>query len=815
MQDRLTEGAGGPARCDAAASGSMPADLAGLTAAEVADREARGLTNANTDVKTKSVAQILAEHALTLFNAVNVALALLVALTGAYRNMLFLCVVGANLVIGVFQEIRAKRMVDRLTILTQKDVTVIRDGADAAIPSAALVLDDLVRLSRGDQVPADAVIVRGNVTVDESLLTGESKPVSKGPGAELLSGSFIDSGALVARVSRVGAEGYAARINAEAKYVKPVRSEILDTLRAIIRLGTAALVPLGGALFLRSVFMEGGSLREATLTSISAVLGMIPQGLVLLTSTVLAIATFRLGRRRVLVQQTYCVETLARVDTLCLDKTGTITTGEMELASLVPAPEATQGELARALASVVLANEADANETARAILSYVRDQGIDAEKTLRPIPFDSARKYSGCVTVDGRALVMGAAAFVLGADRAGEADALSTAFDATERVLTVAEAAGFDEAGRLVGPVRLLGAVAIRDQIRPTAARTMEYFREQGVDLLVISGDDPRTVSAIAARAGVPHAGDSVDASTLKTPEALDAAVDSARVFGRVTPQQKRDLVCALHRRGRTVAMTGDGVNDVLALREADCSVAMAAGSSAARNVAEIVLVDNDFAHMPEVVAEGRRSINNLQRSASLFLVKTVFTAALAVVCILLPPYPFVPIQMSLLSFAIIGLPSFVLALEPNHDRVSGNFLANVLARSLPASAAIVVAVFVEIVAGRALHHSFDEISTVCTLLVAMVGTALIWRISQPLTSLRTALLVVIFAIVAAGCTVAAPFFGFVDLTGNMAVIVVVAGVAAVAGFMWLYQRSLAVYQTDGRFAWLVRKVEGKHDSKN
>lgn len=789
-------------------------ELRGLTEAEVAERVADGRTNANTDVKTKSVRQIVAEHALTLFNGVNLALAVLVLLTGEYRNMLFMGVVGANLLIGVTQEIRAKRMVDKLTILTQKEVTVIRAGGERALPPSELVADDLVRLAHGDQVPADAVIVEGFVSMNESLLTGESTPVSKGPGDELLSGSFVDAGSLVARVTRVGAEGYAARINAEAKYVKAVRSEIQATLRAIIRLGTVVLVPLGLGLFARSYLMDGGSLNDAILTSVAAVIGMIPQGLVLLTSSVLAIATFRLGRRMVLVQQAYCVETLARVDTLCLDKTGTITTGEMEVARVVAAPGADPAAVAGDLATIVGANEADANETARAILRHADERGLVAGGVARAVPFSSARKYSGCVTADGRALVMGAAAFVLGAGRAAEADALASGFDATERVLVVGECASFSPDDAIEGDVRLLGCVAIRDEIRPTAARTMRFFLDQGVELRVISGDDPRTVSAIAARAGVPLAGRFVDATTLDTPEKLDAAVDEARVFGRVTPQQKRELVQALHRRGRTVAMTGDGVNDVLALREADCSVAMASGSAAARNVSEIVLADNDFAHMPEVVAEGRRSINNLQRSASLFLVKTVFTAALALVCIVMPPYPFIPIQMSLLSTAVIGIPSFVLALEPNHERVRGDFLANVLARSLPASVAIVCALFAELVAGRALDHSFGEISSVCTVLVACVGIALIWRISQPMTPLRAALLAVIVAIVALGCTVAAPFFEIVSFTGSMGVVIVAAGVVAVAFFNWLYDRSLAGFETSERFLKIVRKVEGGHDAE-
>jgi cation-transporting ATPase E len=587
-------------------------NLVGLSYDEVAERVADGRVNINTDVRTKSVGRILAEHTFTFFNAVNLAMACLVAVTQQWRNMLFMGVVLANMAIGVFQEIRAKRMVDRLTILSLRPVTVIRAAQRVGVGVSELVIDDLVCLSHGDQIPADSIVVRGNVTVNESLLTGESKPVAKGPGSELLSGSFVDSGSLVARVVRVGSEGYAARINAEAKYVKPVKSEILSTLDVIIRVATMGLVPLGAGLFLRTLLMDGSTINEAILASVAAVIGMIPQGLVLLTSSVLAIATTRLAMRKVLVQQSYCVETLARVDTLCLDKTGTITTGGMEVARVTDASLSPDGgDVARALATIARATADDANETARAVLAYTDGRGAAAEGSSRVIPFTSARKYSGCVATGGRALVMGAAQFVLGDGYAAVARSLAS-FDELERVLVVCEADGFAEDFSIMGEPRLLGFVAIRDQIRDTAPETMRYFARQGVELRVISGDDPRTVSAIAARAGVPDAGLCVDASTLDTDEKIHEASQRYRVFGRVTPQQKRELVRALHAEGRIVAMTGDGVNDVLALREADCSVSMASGSAAARNVSEIVLADNDFAHMPEVVAEGRRSINNL-----------------------------------------------------------------------------------------------------------------------------------------------------------------------------------------------------------
>lgn len=763
--------------------------LRGLSSAEVAERVADGRVNANTDVTTKSISSIIKDNALTLFNIVNIAMAVLVLFTGELRNVLFMAVVGANLLIGVIQEIRAKRMVDRLTILTAKNVTVIRDGKDTEVLPSALVVDDLIRLRTGDQVPADCEVVQGSVTADESLLTGESEPVEKSVGSELLSGSFIDLGSLVGRVTRVGQDGYAARINAEAKYVKPVNSEIKATINSIIRAGTFALIPLGIGLFLRSYFHAPSDLNAAILSSVAAVIGMIPQGLVLLTSSVLAIATARLAVKNVLVQQTYCVETLARVDTLCLDKTGTITTGEMEVAHVVADSldiEADTSEVIGALAAIVCANEHDANDTARAILSYLKKESIEPPRTSRAIPFTSARKYSGCVTEAGVAYVMGAAQFVVGAGVAERALA-SGIFGELERVLVICRVEGFDDNDALQGEVKLLGFVGIRDQIRSTAPETIRYFLDQGVDLRVISGDDPRTVAAIAARAGIPGAKYWVDATTLADESDIAKASKTCRVFGRVTPQQKRLLVQALQAQGHTVAMTGDGVNDILALREADCSVSMASGSAAARNVSEIVLADNDFAHMPEVVAEGRRSINNLQRSAALFLVKTVYTAALALFCIIMPPYPFIPIQMSLLSFATVGLPSFVLALEVNHERITGNFLANVLERSLPASAAITVSLALILTSGRLLHLSVAEMSTICLVVTGIIGIALIRRISLPLNALRRALLASVVLIVTLGCTLFRSFFKISAISSDMCILLVPALFVSIVIFNRLY----------------------------
>lgn len=789
-------------------------ELRGLSSEEVAQRLADGLTNAYAGPKTKSVGQIAAEHTFTLFNGVNLVLAGLVALTGSWRNLSYIVVVFANLFIGVFQEVRSKRTIDKLSILAERPVIIRRDGRDVCVSHEEVVLDDLLVLSRGDQIPADAQVVWGEAGVNESLLTGESKPVTKVVGSELMSGSFLDSGTLVARVTRVGADSYASRINAEAKYVKGAKSEIMATLNMIIRWATWLLAPVGILLFLRTL-QDGSTINQAILTTVAALVGMIPQGLVLLTSSVLAISTARLARKSVLIQQFYCIEMLARVDVLCLDKTGTITSGSMDFEQSVGVCGHGSSEVELAAAAIVRASAHDANETATAIIRYATETCIDAPAAKRAIGFSSARKYSGCVLGDGRALVMGAAQFVFSG---GVPDEVAQALAQTgerARTLVVAECDGFDADGNLLGVARPLGILSLSDHIRANAPATIAYFAEQGVTLNVISGDDPRTVAGIAAEAGVPDADKWVDASTLTTPEALKRAAMSYHVFGRVTPQQKRELVQALRHAGHTVAMTGDGVNDVLALREADCSVAMASGSDAARNVAEVVLVDNDFAHMPAVVAEGRRSINNLQRSASLFLVKTVFSAVLALLCALIPPYPFQPVQMSLISTAIIGIPSFVLALEPNHERVRGSFLGNVLARSMPGSIAVILAVGVASGVLERFGLSRMEVSTVCVLLTCLVGFSLIVRISLPLNALRSALLVVVVGIIAFGCTVAGRFFEISPLTPTMLAAIAVIGAAALVIFNFLFTRGVELARGDEGYESFMRTIENHNERRD
>ncbi|AEB06963.1 ATPase, P-type (transporting), HAD superfamily, subfamily IC [Coriobacterium glomerans PW2] len=812
--------------------------LRGLTSAEVEERIEHGDVNVSMEIETKSVAQLIFENLFTLFNLMNAVLAVLVLFTGSLKNLSFLAVVILNTSIGVIQSIRSKRMVDRLTLLATKRVVVVRDGAEVDLDLEQIVIDDIVRLGRGDQIPADSVVVTGEAQVNESLLTGESDLIRKKPGSKLMSGSFIDSGLIYARVEHVGADNFVSKINNDAKYVKPVNSEIMSALGSIVRFASVVMIPLGVALLFSSLHgtyvhsdaralgttMWGWLVQEISagrvpsaelLSTAGALLGMIPQGLVLLTSTVLAFATFRLARRHVLAQQLYCIETLARVDVLCLDKTGTITSGRMEVEGTYPVPvqggegsaepdvSADVSVLDFAVANIAWATSEDANETLRALLEHygARDD-IPIEEPLVVVPFSSARKWSGATLPQG-SFVIGAAQFVLDSEAYAEIEHEVARLADTSRVLVAAEVARFSDDGEIIGEARPIGLVAIRDEIRSSARETVGYFNEQGVTLNVISGDDPRTASSIARVVGIPDAAAWVDATTLDTEAKLDAAADRYHVFGRVTPYQKRALVQALQRRGHTVAMTGDGVNDVLALKEADCSIAMAAGSDAARNVAEIVLVDNDFSSMPAVVAEGRRSINNLQRSASLFLTKTLFSMALAAICIAFPPYPFTIVQMTLINFFCIGFPGFVLGLESNRARVEGGFLSNVLRRALPASASVVISACLCMVAAVLFSFSDVVFSTMCLVTTSAIGTCLIWRISRPFTPLRCVLLASVVAGLLAGIVGFPDLFSIAHLAVDEEIVI---ALIAVAGCALYFKLARAL---DMRPARLTRSATG------
>lgn len=608
--------------------------LTGLTNIEVEERVKAGKVNADAGIKTRSIKRICYENIFTLFNAVNVILAIIVAFTGSYKNMLFMGVIICNTAIGIIQEIRSKKTTDKLSIVAKAKVKALRDGKTIEINSDDIVEDDIIELGRGDQVPADCIVVDGTCDCNESLLTGESDLIGKVKDDKLMSGSFINSGKVFAKVTHVGAASYANKITAEAKVHKMVNSQIMETMNGLIKVVSIIIFPLGAILFSKAYFINGIDLIQAILTTVSAMIGMIPEGLILLTSTVLAVAVVRLSKHKVLVQQLYCIETLARVDVFCADKTGTITSGRMLVDDIVSLSSSASKELNSAIFNINI-NDEDKNETALAIEKYFKDKKADKLTLKKVIPFSSDKKYSGCVFSEG-AYVQGATQFIL-SDSEGSIVNKAEELSKDSRVLLVAKVGGFDDKGNITGKVEPLGFICIKDEIRETAPDTIKYFQDEGVTVKVISGDDPRTVSGIANVVGVKDADKYVDATTLKTNKDIEEAVQKFAVFGRVKPEQKKAFVVALQKFGHTVAMTGDGVNDVLSLKQADCSIAMASGSAAARNVAHLVLLENDFATMTNVVAEGRRSINNLQRSASLFLVKTLLSMALAAIFLFMP----------------------------------------------------------------------------------------------------------------------------------------------------------------------------------
>lgn len=745
----------------------MDIKLKGLSSEEAASREAKALVNYDSDVKTKSIKRIFAENIFSLFNIVNFILAAAVIMVGSYKNVLFMGIIICNTLIGIIQAIRSKLTVDKLSIMVSNKVTVIRDGQEREIGINQIVLDDIIILKRGNQIPSDSILLEGNLSVNESLLTGESDLVSKKAGEMLFSGSFVSSGECVAKVVHVGKDNYATKINNSAKYIKKVKSEIMTTLNKIIKFVSIVIFPVGVLLFCNQYFRGDIPFDDAIVSTVAALIGMIPEGLVLLTSTVLAVAVIRLSKYKVLVQELYCIENLARVDVLCLDKTGTITNEEMEIEKIHILGEHTkekEDKLNRALGSIAKYTDDD-NATIMAFANYYKDKNTGFQKPQRFISFSSEKKWSGAVLADGTSIVMGAGEFIL-KDRysliSGEIEKIGGIY----RVLTVAQVQGFDDNDNIIGEPSPLALVLIMDKIRPEAPQTIKYFTEQGVTLKVISGDNVNTVSNIAKAAGIPNAHMAVDATTLETDEDINNAVEKYAVFGRVTPHQKLKFVKALQRHKHTVAMTGDGVNDVLALKEADCSVAMASGSDAARNVAQLVLINNDFSAMPRVVAEGRRSINNIQRSASLFFVKTLFSMMLSVIFLFVNMrYPFEPIQMSLFGAFAIGLPSFVLALEPNKERVTGNFLLNILSRAIPGAVTIVLNIILLCIVSSIWQITDAQVSTIATIITSFTGVMLIIRICIPFNPIRTALLIVIISGLTLGMTVFSKLFNVVPFT--------------------------------------------------
>ncbi|MBS4794918.1 MAG: cation-translocating P-type ATPase [Clostridiales bacterium] len=681
--------------------------------------------------------RIVLENLITPFNILNFVLAVMILIVGSYKNLLFMGVIICNIFIGTVQEIRAKKTIDKLSLIAEPKAHVIRDGIKQEIAIHDIVMDDITFLGAGNQVCSDAVVIEGECEVNESLLTGESEPVLKQPGDHLLSGSFIISGNCHARVEHVGKDNYAAQITDNAKYVKKPNSEIMRWTNRIIKYIGFTLIPVGIALFCKQVFISHQGFNDAIVGVVAALIGMIPEGLILLTSVVFAVSIIRLSQHKTLVQELYCIETLARVDVLCLDKTGTITEGTMEVTDVLPLHDTTNEELNIALGSLIHALEDD-NPTFNAVKTYC-DQ-YDKLTCNHIVPFSSARKWSGASFDENGSYIFGATEFIL-KDSSPYQEIIKEYSEKGQRVLMLAHSPHQIQDKELPAEIHPMAFLFISDKIRAEAPDTLAYFAEQGVDIKIISGDNAITVANIAKKAGLKTAEQYVDATTLQTPEEIKEAAQKYSVFGRVTPQQKLDLVKALKEQGHTVAMTGDGVNDVLALKESDCSIAMASGSDAARTVSQLVLLDSNFASMPKILKEGRRSINNLQRSSSLFLTKTIFSTINAILFIFLHfDYPFQPIQLTLISALTIGAPSLILALEPNKERIKGKYIVNVIRKSIPGAMTMVFNIVALAIVCSFIHFNSTEISTLAVMITGFAGLLVLLKVSLPFNWIRCAL---------------------------------------------------------------------------
>lgn len=716
----------------------IPDYRVGLSPEQIRVREENGWTNDEVASPGLTTKEIVHNNIFTYFNLIFLILAILLCLVGSFRNLTFLPVIIGNTLIGIIQEIRSKKVLDKLTMLNAPRAEAIRGGVSLNLEANKLVVDDIVVFRAGNQICADAIVEAGEVQVNESLLTGESDEITKKRGDRLMSGSFVVSGSCHARLDKVGADSYISQLTLEAKAMQQgEQSEMIRSLDKLVKVVGIALIPIGSILFVQSYFFNHDTFRQSIISMVAAVLGMIPEGLYLLASVALAVSAMRLASKKVLLHDMKSIETLARVNVLCVDKTGTITEDSMcvsEVAKAKAYDEEKMPELNQLIGDFVKGMDAD-NSTMRAMKEHFTEHSEKVPKKV--IPFSSTVKYSGAIFEDG-AYVLGAPEFVLREDYTKYQGRIEQYTSKGFRVLVFGSYVGEPDGKPLTGSVIPLGYILLLNKVRKEAPATFKYFADQGVAIKVISGDNPITVSETAKQAGIEGAENYVDAGTLKTEADIALAVSKYTVFGRVVPEQKRQFVQALKAQGMTVAMTGDGVNDVLALKDADCSVAMASGSDAAVQASQVVLLESDFSRMPEVVLEGRRVVNNIQRSASLFLVKNIFSFLLAIFsAVFMITYPLEPSQVSLISMYTIGVPAFFLALQPNRDIIKGHFLTNVFLKALPAGLTDVLAVGALVVFGQTFGVASKDISTAATMLLAIVGFMILYRICQPMNALR------------------------------------------------------------------------------
>lgn len=789
-------------------------NITGLTDEEVRQRVEEGLTN-RADISTdKTTKEIVISNVFTYFNLIFLVITILLIMVGSFRNLTFLPIIIGNTVIGIVQEIRAKKTLEKMSLLNAPHADVIRNGSVKQISTDELVKDDVILLTAGKQICADAVVISGNIQVNESLLTGEADEVEKTEGSTLMSGSFVVSGECYARLEKVGNESYISRLSLEAKSMgDKEQSEMIRSINLIVKWVGIVIIPIGLILFWQSHFVNGESITKSVTSTVAAIIGMIPEGLYLLTTVALALSTMKLARKKVLLHDMKSIETLARVDVLCVDKTGTITEPDMKLKEIFlcknSGADGTQTALTLdELKSLILdyANASvDNNATMLALKAYAAEALTNNTSALHRTAvsqqaFSSSLKY-GSVTFSDGTYLLGALEFIMHEDFARIEEEIIPYADKGDRVLLFARYNGENVENGINGSVTPLGFVALANPIRANAVKTFEYFKSQGVAIKVISGDNPRTVSRIAIQAGIESAESFVDAATLDTEDKIADAVNKYTVFGRVTPKQKKQLVKALQAKGHTVAMTGDGVNDILAMKDADCSVAMASGSEAAAQAAQVVLLDSDFAHMPDVVYEGRRVVNNIQRSASLFLVKNIFSLLLSLFSvILMVTYPLEPAQVSLISMFTIGVPGFLLALEQNKDRIKGHFITNVMLKALPGGLTDVIAVGALVVCGEVFCISDASIGTIATLVLSVVGFMILFKISEPLNGMKYAVIIGNIAGLVFSGFFLKKLFALTDLSNICILLMIVFGFAAESLF-----RNLTL---------LVEKLRGSYEKK-
>ena len=789
-------------------------NITGLTDEEVRQRVEEGFTN-RTDISTdKTTKEIVISNVFTYFNLIFLVITILLIMVGSFRNLTFLPIIIGNTVIGIVQEIRAKKTLEKMSLLNAPRADVIRNGSVKQISTEELVKDDVILLTAGKQICADAVVISGNIQVNESLLTGEADEVEKTEGSTLMSGSFVVSGECCARLEKVGNESYISKLSLEAKSMgDKEQSEMIRSINLIVKWVGIVIIPIGLILFWQSHFVNGESITKSVTSTVAAIIGMIPEGLYLLTTVALALSTMKLARKKVLLHDMKSIETLARVDVLCVDKTGTITEPDMKLKEIFlcknSGADGTQTALTLdELKSLILdyANASvDNNATMLALKAYAAEALTNNTSALYRTAvsqqaFSSSLKY-GSVTFSDGTYLLGAPEFIMHEDFARIEEEIIPYADKGDRVLLFARYNGENVENGINGSVTPLGFVALANPIRANAVKTFEYFKSQGVAIKVISGDNPRTVSRIAIQAGIESAESFVDAATLDTEDKIADAVNKYTVFGRVTPKQKKQLVKALQAKGHTVAMTGDGVNDILAMKDADCSVAMASGSEAAAQAAQVVLLDSDFAHMPDVVYEGRRVVNNIQRSASLFLVKNIFSLLLSLFSvILMVTYPLEPAQVSLISMFTIGVPGFLLALEQNKDRIKGHFITNVMLKALPGGLTDVIAVGALVVCGEVFCISDASIGTIATLVLSVVGFMILFKISEPLNGMKYAVIIGNIAGLVFSGFFLKKLFALTDLSNICILLMIVFGFAAESLF-----RNLTL---------LVEKLRGSYEKK-